>query len=76
MFNQQLGRLAFCQGKSGKPSILISKELDVYLGNLENTEIVCPAGELFGFFTGAFESKIVKGAVAAALGCAALFSII
>ncbi|CAK9076667.1 unnamed protein product [Durusdinium trenchii] len=62
-------RLAFCQGKSGKPSILISKELDIYLGNLENTEIVCPAGELFGFFTGAFESKIVKGAVAAALGC-------
>lgn len=54
-------RLAFCQGKTGRPGILITKEFDIYLANLQNEELVIPSGELFGFFTGTYDQKIIKG---------------
>ena len=54
-------RLAFVQGKNGKPSILITKNLDIYLGNLGSDGLVVHQGELFGFYTGTFESKIISG---------------
>lgn len=54
-------RLGFCQGRNGRPSVLITKEFEIYVGNLENTDLSVPSGELFGFFTGSYEQKIVKG---------------
>lgn len=54
-------RLGFCQGRNGRPSVLIAKEFEIYVGNLENTDLSVPSGELFGFFTGSHEQKIVKG---------------
>lgn len=56
-------RLGFVQGKNNKPSILISKDFDVYVGNLSNETLALCAGELFGFYTGSFESKIIQGAL-------------
>ncbi len=56
-------RLGFVLGKANKPSILISKDFDVYVGNLTNDALVLCAGELFGFYTGCFESKIIQGAL-------------
>eukprot|EP00438_Fugacium_kawagutii_P025218 Skav218922 [mRNA] locus=scaffold2606:202536:209042:- [translate_table: standard] len=55
-------------GKNNKPSILISKEFDIFLGNLTNDALTLQAGELFGFYTGVYESKIVAGGLAARLG--------
>ena len=56
--------LARCAGRQNKPSLCITKKLDVWLGN-ETTEVLqLSAGELFGFNTGNFEERIVRGPVA------------
>lgn len=44
---------------------MITKEFDVYLGNLSNEPLSLLPCELFGFSTGAFEVKEVKGGAAA-----------
>ena len=54
-------RLGFSQGKNNKPSILIPKDFDIYLGNLTAEALSVKAGELFGFYTGSYESKIIQG---------------
>ena len=54
-------RLGFSQGKNNKPSLLISKDFDIYLGNLTAEALSVSAGELFGFYTGSYESKIIQG---------------
>ncbi len=48
-------------GKPGKPSIMISKGYKIFLGNETDAEQVHSAIELFGFNTGSFEFKIVRG---------------
>ena len=50
-----------CPGKNGKPTIVISKDYKVFLGNLTDEEAVYTAGELFGFNLGAFEIKLISG---------------
>lgn len=57
------GRLAYCAGKGGRPSILISTSFEVYLGNLTNEELKLEPLDLFGFNTGQWEMKIIKGRV-------------
>ena len=48
-------------GKSGKPSLLVDKHYKIWLGN-ESEEAQTWSGiELFGFNTGVFEYKIVRG---------------
>lgn len=42
-------RMAFCAGKNNKPSILITAEHEIYLGNLGNEDLLVQQGELFGF---------------------------
>ena len=53
-------RLALCPGKANRPSILITKSFDIYLGNLNSEAMDVPCGELFGFNVGSFEMRIVK----------------
>ena len=48
-------------GKSGKPSIMVSKGYKIFLGNETDSEMVFSGCELFGFNTGNFEYKIVRG---------------
>ena len=48
-------------GKSGKPSIIVSKGYKIFLGNETDGEAVFSGCELFGFHTGTFEYKIVRG---------------
>lgn len=48
-------------GKAGKPSIMISKAYKIYLGNETESELVISGIDLFGFNTGSFEFKIVRG---------------
>ncbi|CAK9026417.1 unnamed protein product [Durusdinium trenchii] len=57
-------RLALCPGKSGRPSIVISKTYGVFLGNFTTEEMLVKPGELFGFNTGAFQVLIIRGALA------------
>ncbi|CAK8996456.1 unnamed protein product [Durusdinium trenchii] len=54
-------KLAVCQGKSNKPTIVITKDFRIYLANFTTEEVVHEQGELFAFNTGAFEVKIIKG---------------
>lgn len=56
-------RLAVCQGKSNKPTIVITKDFRIYLANFTTEEVVHEQGELFAFNTGAFEVKIIKGSL-------------
>ncbi|CAK9003765.1 unnamed protein product [Durusdinium trenchii] len=51
-------RLALCPGKANRPSILITKSFDIYLGNLNSEAMDVPCGELFGFNVGSFEMRI------------------
>eukprot|EP00435_Cladocopium_sp_Y103_P042401 s1984_g11.t1 len=54
-------RLALCPGKGGKPSVLITKSFDIYLGNpTDDEEMVVPSSDIMGFYTGAYEVKIIK----------------
>lgn len=68
-------RLAVLPGRPGKPTILVTKEYKIYLGNLTDEAVELTAGELFGFGTGAFEVKLISGSVvlrrlkSACLGC-------
>ena len=47
-------------GKSGKPSIAITKSFDLYMGNLTDANMWVTPGEMFGFGTGSFKEKIVS----------------
>ena len=47
-----------CPGKAGKPSIVISKDYQLYMGNLLDEEVLFKAGEIFGFNLGTFEIKM------------------
>ena len=53
-------RLAVCRRKSGKPSVLITKTFEIYLGNPTDEEMLVQSCDLTGFYTRAFEIKIVK----------------
>ena len=50
-------------GKGGKPSLMVDKHFNIWLGNETNEEVTFEGIELFGFGTGAFEQKIVRGGV-------------
>ncbi|CAK9045232.1 unnamed protein product [Durusdinium trenchii] len=54
-------RLALVAGKAGKPSILLDKEYNVWLGNDTDAAATWSGVELFGFNTGTYEVKIVRG---------------
>lgn len=52
-----------CEGKGGKPSILIASNLDIWLGNPSDEDANFSAQELFGFGLWAFEEKEIRGRV-------------
>ncbi|CAK9102225.1 unnamed protein product [Durusdinium trenchii] len=54
-------RTATVAGKSGKPSIIIDKDMKIWIGNESDSAMSLKPTELFGFNTGAFEFKIVRG---------------
>lgn len=56
-----LPRLAMVCGRSGKPSLVIDSNFQLWLGNELDEEMVVPSSELCGFNTGSFEFKIVRG---------------
>lgn len=56
-------RLAVLPGKPGKPTILVTKDYKIFLGNLTEEAVEVPPGELFGFGTGTFEVKLISGSV-------------
>lgn len=47
-------------GKSGKPSIAITKDFDVYLYNTTKSPLNLQAMELFGFGTGSFVDSAIS----------------
>lgn len=57
-------RLAYVQGKGGRPSIVITQAFEIYLGNEDNAAMSLDAVELFGFNVGAFEQRVVRDASA------------
>ena len=61
----ELVRLALCPGKGGKPSVLITTSFDIYLGNPGDEEMVVTSHDIMGFYTGAYEVKIIKSISAA-----------
>lgn len=62
LLNLAAVRLALCPGRNTKPSILISKNYDIFVGNMTNDAFQVSAGELFGFNVGSFERRPVSGA--------------
>ena len=56
-----MARLATITGKNGKPSIIIDNQMRIWLGNESDASQTWQAGELFGFNTGVFDFKIVRG---------------
>ena len=54
-------RLAIAAGARGKPSIVVTKNLDLYLGNESNAVLKLEPGELAGFNIGSYIEKIVEG---------------
>lgn len=48
-------------GRANRPSILVTKDYNVYLGNMGSEELAVNAGELFGFGVGAFELRRYSG---------------
>lgn len=54
-------RLAPVNGKAGKPSLLVDKHYKLWLGNESDESQTWSGIELFGFNTGVFEYKIVRG---------------
>ena len=48
-------------GKTGKPSIVIDKSYNIWIGNESESVATWSGIELFGFNTGIFELKIVRG---------------
>eukprot|EP00913_Durusdinium_trenchii_P021213 g19927.t1 len=54
------GRLAMAEGKSGRPSILISSNLHVWVGNATDSDTTFTSQELFGFGVGSYEEKSVR----------------
>ncbi len=57
-------RLALLPGRPGKPTILVTKDYKIFLGNLTDEELKVDQGELFGFGTGNFEVKLISGSLA------------
>lgn len=53
-------RLAVCPGKGGKPSVLITKTFEIYLGNPTDDEMLVQSCDIIGFYTGTFEIKTIK----------------
>lgn len=49
-----------CEGKSGKPAVMISSNLSVWIGNASEDDANFSAQELFGFGVGAYEEKEVR----------------
>jgi len=56
-------RLGLCPGKNGKPSVLITTDFHIYLGNPSSEEMIVTCCDIFGFYTGAYEIKIVKSSL-------------
>ena len=49
------------QGKATKPAIIIDSHYQVWLGNVNDTELEVTAGDLFGFGTGTYgEQALVR----------------
>lgn len=69
LLNLAAVRLALCPGRNTKPSILISKNYDIFVGNMTNDAFQVSAGELFGFNVGSFERRPVSGAWVQVLTC-------
>ena len=55
------GRLAYCFGVRGKPSIAVTAGWDIYLGNEGNAKLEFVGCKLLGFNLGQFEEKLVEG---------------
>ena len=49
-----------CEGKAGKPSIVIASNLNVWIGNGSDEDMNYGAQELFGFGVGACEEREVR----------------
>lgn len=53
-------RIGWSEGKSGKPSILIASNLQLWIGNPTDEDTNYASQELLGFGVGAFEEKVVS----------------
>lgn len=47
--------------KNGKPAVVITDGLEIWLGNTSDQNLRVAAGELFGFGTGQFEEVTKSG---------------
>ena len=56
-----LDRLASLAGRGPRPSLIVDKHLKIWIGNETDAEVTFNGSELFGFNTGSFEYKIVRG---------------
>ena len=54
------GRLATVPGRSGKPSIIVTKEMGIFIGNEVSDQLDLCGCELFGFNTGNYEVKAAE----------------
>ena len=54
-------RLATITGKSGKPSIIVDTDMNIFIGNEVQDTLEISGTELFGFNTGNFDTKICDG---------------
>ena len=48
-------------GKGGRPSVLLTKDWRLFLGNPTDEELLVQSCDLLGFYTGGFEIKIIRG---------------
>ena len=49
------------EGKSGRPSIVIGSNLNLWIGNPSDEDATFDCQELFGFGIGSFEEKEIRG---------------
>ena len=48
-------------GRSGKPSIIVDSDMQIFVGNEVSDSLELTGTELFGFNTGNFDQKVVDG---------------
>ena len=64
-----LRRLAHATGVRGRPSILVMKNFDIYIGNETTDPMNLEASELLGFNVGMFVEKLVEGLRTSQFSC-------
>ena len=54
-------RLATCPGKNNRPTVVVTKDWSIYMGNERAEDMTVDPFPLFGFGLGDFEEKVCEG---------------